>query len=163
SYDLDLGSIYFQIDYGSVLSEVEVCYVELKAGRNVSGQTLDLDLAKVDFENAALEFDPDRLSNHHDRNADPGNYGHRESHQIGMTQPALDRIRLPVLDDQICGLANARYIQLEYRIWPVSERSRLARSLAFTATGTESSPSPYTEAGIMPWARSRLAGPLPTP
>src|SRR5262249_19101937 len=31
------------------------------------------------------------------------------------------------------------------------------------ATGTESSPSPYTEAGIMPWARSRLAGPLPTP
>src|SRR5215471_3361163 len=92
---------------------MQVCDVDLDAGRDVGGQALDVYFAQVDLENPALELDSDRLSRYDDRNADSCGYRHRQSHQIGVQQTPLNRIGLPILDDDVSWLAKPGNVQLE--------------------------------------------------
>src|SRR5262249_25418821 len=89
--------------------------------RNVTRQAFYFDLSQLEFENAAFQFDPCRLTHRFYPNAYLRGRSHRQPHQVGMQQLAFYGIDLKILDYDGRRLAPAVFpgqSEFENRIMP---------------------------------------------
>ena len=100
-----------QIGHANRLPEDQVADIAFDEAGNIARQTLDLDLAKHEIENAALRLDPHRLAPQLDRHADLQHLIHGDALQIDMQQVALDGLVLPVHDHRLGLLAIQRDVE----------------------------------------------------
>src|SRR6185436_6942921 len=94
-----------EVGDAQVLAELQVGHVDGDPLRDVGGQTLDLQLAGDEVEDAALGLDPDRRAVDLDGDVELQRLVEGDLVEVGMEQPSLDRLDLALLEDDLAAAA----------------------------------------------------------